>query len=146
MTMTRFALAVSVLALSACAQQPPAPPTPQAVEAIQVYQDLQVKSVQRQMSYYNNVLTYGNAVVSCGIRSPQWYTQLQGVYAYQYGLELQRVPLNPEQQAAVLAHSTAEVQNPSPPPYICFRLQQDPLLLSLDAAVAEQSLKVATTQ
>ncbi len=143
--MIRFALAVSVLALSACAQ-PPAPPTPQAVEAIQVYQDLQVKSVQQQMSGYNNLLTYGNAAVSCGLRSPQWYTQLQGVYAYQYGLGLQRVPLNPEQQAAVLAHSTAEVQNPSPPPYICARIQKDPLLPALDAAVAEQSLKVATTQ
>jgi hypothetical protein len=143
--MIRPAIALSVLALSACAQ-PPAPPTPQAVEAIGVYQDLQVKQVQQQMSYYNNVLTYGNAVVSCGIRSPQWYTQLQGVYAYQYGLELQRVPLDPPQQAAVLAHSAAEVQNPSPPPYICSRIQQDPLLISLDAAVAEQSLKVATTQ
>jgi hypothetical protein len=143
--MIRFALAISVLALSACAQ-PPAPPTPQAVAAIGVYQDLQVKQVQRQMSYYNTVLTYGNAVVSCGIRSPEWYTQLQGVYAYQYGLELQRVPLNPSQQAAVLAHSTAEVQNPSPPPYICFRLQQDPLLVSLDQAVAEHSFMVATAK
>ena len=144
--MIRYALAVSVLALSACAQPPPAPPTAQAVEAIQVYQDLQVKNVQQQMSYYNSVLTYGNAVVACGIRSPQWYTQLQGVYGEQYALELQRVPLTAEQQAQVLAHSATEVQNPSPPPYICFRIRQDPLLTSLDAAVAEQSLKVATAQ
>ena len=124
----------------------PAPPSAQAIEATEVYQDLQVKNVQQQMSYYNNVLTYGNALVSCGIRSPQWYTQLQGVYAYQYGLELQRVPLNPAQQAQVLAHSNAEVQYPSPPPYICFRLRQDPLVTSLDDAVAEQSFKVATAK
>jgi hypothetical protein len=143
--MIRFALAISVLALTACAA-PPAPPTPQAIEATEVYQALQVKNVQQQMTYYNSVLTYGNAVVSCGIRSPQWYTQLQGAYEYQYGLELQRVPLNPAQQAEVFAYSTAQVQNPSPPPYICGRLQNDPLLSSLDDAVAYQSFKVATAK
>ncbi len=143
--MIRIALVLSVLALSACAR-PPAPPSAQAIEATRVYQDLQVRNVQQQMSYFNNVLTYGNAVVACGIRSPQWYTQLQGVYEYQYGLELQRVPLNPAQQAAVLAHSDVEVQSPSPPPYICFRIQKDPLLDTLDDAVAEQSFKVATAK
>ena len=62
--MIRYVIALSVLALSACAQ--PAPLTPEQVQAkvdaTLVYQDLQVRDVQQQMMYYNNVLTYGNAV------------------------------------------------------------------------------------
>jgi hypothetical protein len=142
--MIRYVIALSVLALSACAQ--PAPLTSEQVQAkvdaTLVYQDLQVRDVQQQMMYYNNVLTYGNAVVNCGLRTPQWYTLLQGVYAQQYALVLQRAQLSAAQQAEALRYATAQVQNPSPPPYICWRIQEDTLLPTLDQAVAMHSFEV----
>jgi len=142
--MIRYAIALSVLALTACAQ--PAPLTPEQAQAkadaTQVYQDLQVRDVEQQMMYYNNVLTYGNAVVNCGLRTPQWYTLLQGVYSQQYGLVLQRAQLNPQQETEALNYATAQVQNPTPVPYICWRIQQDTLLPTLDQAVAMHSFEV----
>jgi hypothetical protein len=142
--MIRYAIILSVLALTACAQ--PAPPTPAQVQAkvdaTQVYQDLQVRDVQQQMMYYNSVLTYGNAVVNCGLRTPQWYTLLQGVYAQQYAQVLQRVQLNAAQQTEALRYATTQVQNPTPPPYICWRIQEDTLLPTLDQAVATHSFEV----
>jgi hypothetical protein len=144
-SMIRFAIALSVLTLTACASPPPeSPQTAQAKsDAAQVYQDLQVRSVQQQMMTYNNVLTYGNAAVNCGLRTPQWYTLLQQVYGQQYALELQRVPLNASQQAQAASYAAAHVQNPSPPPYICGRIKQDTLLPVLDSAVAMRSFEVA---
>jgi hypothetical protein len=143
--MIRIAIALSVLTLTACASPPPeSPQTAQASsDAAQAYQDLQVRYVQQDMMTYNNVLTYGNAVVNCGLRTPQWYTLLQQVYGQQYALELQRVHLNANQQARALSYATAHVQNPSPPPYICGRIAQDTLLPALDSAVAMRSFEVA---
>ncbi len=108
--------------------------------------DLQTRDVQTQMMYYNNVLTYGNAVVSCGLRTPQWFKLLEGVYSQQYALVLQKLPLNVTQQAQALAYATAHVQNPSPPPYICYRIQQDTLLPTLDQAVATHAFEVAVAK
>ena len=144
--MIRFAIALSVLALTACATPPPPESTASIQaksDAAQVYQDLQVRYVQQQMMYYNNVLTYGNAVVNCGLRTPRWYTLLQQVYSQQYALELQRVPLNTDQLAQAVSYAAAHVQNPSPPPYICGRIAQDTLLPVLDSAVAMRSFEVA---
>ncbi len=143
--MIRIAIALSVLTLTACASPPPeSPQTAQAKsDAAQVYQDLQVRYVQQQMMYYNDVLTYGNAAVNCGLRTPQWHTLLQQVYSQQYALLLQQVPLNANQQAQAVSYAAAHVQNPSPPPYICGRIARDTLLPVLDSAVAMRSLEVA---
>jgi hypothetical protein len=141
--MNRFAVALSVLALTACAQPAPTPETAQAkANAQQVYGQLQVRDVQQTMMYYNNVLTYGNAVENCGLRTPQWNTLLKGVYAQQYALVLQRIPLDADQQTEALNYASAHVANPSPPPYICWRIQQDDLLSKLDTAVAQHSFEV----
>jgi hypothetical protein len=141
--MNRFVIALSVLTLSACAQPAPSPETAQAkADAQQVYGQLQVRDVQQTMMYYNSVLTYGNAVANCGLRTPQWNTLLKGVYAQQYALVLQQVPLTADQQTEALNYASAHVANPSPPPYICWRIQQDTLLPTLDQAVAQHSFEV----
>jgi hypothetical protein len=147
--MIRFATVISLLAFTAFAASAApenAVVTPQKAEAAQVYQALQVQDVEQAMLYDDNLITYGYAVVSCGLRTPQWFQLLRGVYAHEYAAELQIVPLNTEQQAQALSYANAHVQNPSPPPYICGRLQQDSTLAALDRAVALRAFEVAAAK
>lgn len=141
--MIRTLTAISMLALTACAATPPpAAPSPQAIEAMQVYQDLKLQQVEQQMMPDNRRITYGNAVVNCGLRSQQWLNMLQLAYARKYQSVLQRTPLTPDQLVQAKAYADANISNPIPPPYICGRLATDASLPDLDYAVGVQSLIV----
>jgi hypothetical protein len=139
--MIRILAAISMLALTACAATPPpAAPSPQAVEAMQVYQDLKLQQVEQQMMPDNRRMTYGNAVVNCGLRSPQWLNMLQLAYARSYQSVLQQTPLTPDQLVQAKAYAEANIANPTPPPYICGRLANDASLPDLDYAAGVESL------
>jgi hypothetical protein len=142
--MIRYAAALSVLALAACAQ--PQPVDPRAPEAAQVYQNLQLQNVEQQMIDDDKQLTYGLAAVNCGLRSQQWMNMLQAVYQSDYKVELQRHPLTAEQQAEAKAYAEAHISNPSPPPYICELLANDEALPQIDYNVGLESLIIASTQ
>jgi len=149
--MIRYAAALSLFALAACASSQPPMTQAQieannarADEATQVYQNLQLAEFEQQMTDDDKRLTYGFAVVNCGLRNQQWLDMLQTVYAMDYGLEFQRHPLSPEQAAQARAYAEAHISNPSPPPYICGVLSKDSSLTDLDYSVGVESLILAS--
>jgi hypothetical protein len=148
--MIRYAAALSLLALAACASHPPPESQAQiqfdnarAAEATQVYQALTLAEFEQQMTGDDKQLTYGFAVVNCGLRSQQWLDMLQNVYARDYAQEFRRHPLTPEQAAQARAYAEAHISNPFPPPYICGRLSTDSALAGLDYSVGVESLVLA---
>jgi hypothetical protein len=149
--MIRYAAALSVLVLAACAQ-PPSPASEaqiqaanaRADEAAQVYQDLQLTQFEQQMTDDDKRLTYGFAVVNCGLRNQQWLDMLQNVYSRDYATEFQRHPLTPEQTAEARAYAESHISNPYPPPYICQLLSTDSSLPDLDYSVGVESLILAS--
>lgn len=151
--MIRYAAALALLALAACAGQPAKPAlsaaqiqaiNAKAEEAAQVYQTLQLREFEQQMLDDDKRLTYGYAVVNCGLRDQQWMDMLKEVYARDYRAEFQRHPLTPEQEAEAKAYAEAHISNPYPPPYICGRLAQDYSLSDLDYSVGVEALILAS--
>lgn len=138
-------LGLACLALAACAAKPPAPPAPQAVVGDQVYQDLKLQHFEQQMLTDDNKLTYGNAVVACGLRSQQWLTVLQTVYLRDYSTELQKIPLSYQQAVAARTYAGEHMQQPTPPELICNMMEKDTALADLDFAVAAESYILATS-
>jgi hypothetical protein len=146
--MIRFTIALTFLALTACAAGAPQPAvqSPMAAESTQVYQSLQLHEVEQQMLNDDDEITYGNAVVACGLRDQHWLDVLQGVYASDYAVELQRIPLNPDQLAAAKTFAQDRIQNPTPPPLICQMLSTDSALGELDNSVAVESFTMASAK
>jgi len=148
--MIRYAAALSILALSACASSPAISPAQiqainaKADEGAQAYQNLQLAEFDQQMRGDDDRLTYGFAVVNCGLRDRQWLDMLQSVYATDYEAEFQRHPLTPAQEAQARAYAEAHISNPSPPPYICGRLSKDSSLADLDFSIGVESLLLAS--
>jgi len=141
--MIRYAAVLSVLALAACAQPPPA--DPRAPEAAQVYQNLQLLDVEQRMIDDDKQITYGLAAVNCGLRNQQWMDMLQAVYAKDYAAELKIHPLTAAQQDDAKLYAQAHISDPSPPPYICEMLSADSALPEIDRSVAYESLIIAAT-
>jgi len=111
-----------------------------ADEGQQVYENLRLAAFEHQMLDDDKRLTYGFAVVNCGLRGQQWMDVLQNVYFRDYDAEFARDPLTPEQAAEARAYAEAHISNPSPPPYICGRLAKDSSLADLDYSVGVESL------
>ncbi len=144
--MNRFAAVLLLTALAACSGSPPMSQAQiegvntRADEGQQIYQSLQLAQFERQMLDDDKRLTYGFAVVNCGLRDQQWMDVLQNVYFRDYDSEIARHPLTPEQAAEARAYAEAHISNPSPPPYICERLAKDSSLADLDYSVSIESL------
>ena len=149
--MIRYAALLPLLVLAACAspRQPvaaAAPPNPQAVEAAQVYRQLVVAQVEQHMLTYARRITYGYAVVNCGLRSPQWMDVLRSAYWRRYRIQLQQTPLSADEMAEAQAFAEAHISNPTPPPYICQRIAADQTLPDLDNAVGNEALRLMATE
>lgn len=145
--MIRYAAMLPLLVLAACAgsQQPVAgatPPDPRTVEAAQVYRQLVVAEVERHMLTYDRRITYGYAVVNCGLRSPEWMDVLRSAYWRRYRIELQQTPLSVDEMAQAQAFAEAHISSPAPPPYICQRIAADQTLSDLDNAVGNEALRL----
>lgn len=147
--MIRLTAALFLLALAACASTPAENPAQTAAinaradEAAEVYQDLQLVAFEQQMTDDDKRVTYGFAVVNCGLRDQHWMDMLRGVYARDYEVEFQQHPLTPAQQAQAKAYAEAQISDPSPPPYICQRLSEDSTLADLDYSIGVESLLLA---
>jgi hypothetical protein len=145
--MNRLTIVLALLALASCASGgQEASVNPQKVQAAQVYQSLRLQQVELQMINDDDQITYGNAVVACGLRDQHWLNLLQAVYIRDYALELQKIPLTQDQLVDAKLFAENRIQNPSPPPLICSMLAKDDALEQLDGFVGTEALTVASSR
>lgn len=146
--MIRYAAALMLLALAACAG-PQVSAQQQAInaradQAALFYQQMRLTAFEQEMLHSDKELTYGYAVVNCGLRRPDWMAMLQEVYKVKFRTVYRLYPLTPDQITEATRFAEAHVSNPSPPPYLCGRLATDAALPELDYEVAMMSLILAS--